>query len=211
MRQLGHHGVMTAQAPDFVTFEGTEYAIAGIDGQGLFDPESVSLATPMISTACWRGHIDYYTVAEGRLRLTSVALGSMATFEGRALEQGMSVAGGQVVPADRSWGAAWQITGWELAVPFTGTLLVGRDFVQETYVHMGFNPAWRFRTVWEFAVDEGVVSAALDRSDAAAAAREAILTGELADPDRAPSTTSWIRRAFSLDLRRSALDDEAGR
>lgn len=200
---------MTAQAPDFVTFEGVEYAIAGVEGRGLCDPASLSLVTPMISTACWRGHVDYYTVAHGRLVLTSMLLGSMATHQGQALEPGLSVAGGQVVPVDRSWGAAWRITGWNVAVPFTGTLLAGRDLVPETYVHMGFHPAWRYRTVWEFAVDDGVVSAALDRSDAAAAAREGILTGERADPDRAPSRISWIRRAFSLDLRRSSLDDDA--
>ncbi len=202
---------MTAQAPDFVIFEGAEYAIAGVDGRGLFDPAPLSLATPMISTACWRGHVDYYTVAAGRLTLTSVLLGSMATFEGRALERGMSVAGGRLEPVDGSWGAAWQITGCDLAVPFTGTLLVGLDLVPETYVHMGFHPAWRYRTVWEFAVDQGAVSAAIDRSDAAAAAREGILTGERADPDRAPSRKGWIRRAFSLDLRRSALDDDGTR
>lgn len=159
-------GAMTAQAPDFVTVEGVEYAICGIDGQGLFNPWSISLAAPMISTACRRGHIDRYTVADGRLRLSAVAVGSMATHEGRALEEGMSVAGGRVVPVEGWWGAIWQIIGWDLAVPFTGTLLAGRDLVPDPAVPPRSHPAVRYRTVWEFAFDEGRLSAALDRSDA---------------------------------------------
>ena len=34
-------------------------------------------------------------------------------------------------------------------VPFTGGLLLTRDFIEELYVHMGFHPAWKYREVHE--------------------------------------------------------------
>jgi len=46
---------MTAQFPDTIELDGEAYAIAGVQGAGLFSPVEHGLRPVARITACWRG------------------------------------------------------------------------------------------------------------------------------------------------------------
>ena len=60
-----------------------------------------------------------------------------------------------------------------LPIPFSGGLMIGDDFINALYVHMGFQSAWKYRKVIEFRFNAGVLAATYDRSADMAAIREA--------------------------------------
>ena len=51
-------------------------------------------------------------------------------------------------------------------IPFTGCLLLGRDFIAELYQHVGFQSPHNCREVIELTFDDGVVVDTADRSEA---------------------------------------------
>jgi hypothetical protein len=194
---------MTAQVPDTVLLDGERLVIAGVSGHGLFRPEDHHLRPAMIHTACWRGYVCQYVVANGRLVLGELHLGSGSEIDGQGIGPGTRLLGGSAARqgiADGG-GYVYRSLGWP--VPFTGGLLLGADFVRSTYVHMGFHPAWKFGRVIELVVEHGVVQAGHDRSAAVAERRRAIEAGELADPDGSPGGMAWIERTFTLDYSRT--------
>jgi hypothetical protein len=202
---------MTAQIPDMVRYEGTDWSLAGIDGTGLFDPTAHDLQPVMLHTACWRGYVCTYAVEDARLRLAHLTIG----LEGgeRALD-----AGGRWtrLPAlRREWsgqGVAWEMDFEGLDIAFTGSLLLGDGFIRELYVHMGFHPAWKYERVVRLALRDGVVTDAVDESGAYARLREQrrrapLGPGPEADRGR---VARWVGETFERSIERRERADDDG-
>ena len=64
----------------------------------------------------------------------------------------------RVIASERSPCGDWVADDLEVAVPFSGGLLLGAGFVRETYAH-GLHPAWKYERVFELLLENGVVSA----------------------------------------------------
>jgi hypothetical protein len=60
-----------------------------------------------------------------------------------------------------------------LPLDYTGSLLIADGFIQDLYVHRGFQSAWKFETVIELVFDAGRFIEAVDRSERMAAVRRA--------------------------------------
>ena len=58
----------------------------------------------------------------------------------------------------------WTYDGLREPIRFSGGLLLGEGFIEKLYVHMGFHPAWKYKTVREVIFEEGRVTEDLDRS-----------------------------------------------
>jgi hypothetical protein len=197
---------VTAQISDCVILGGTEFAVAGVSGEGLFDPQANGLAPSMINTACWRGYVCWYAVGDDRLILDQLVLGGETTLDGEAIEPGASVLGQPAHPSqDGFFAGCLQLRRLRMPVPFSGGLLLGEGFVSSTYVHMGFHPAWRYESVVELLAHEGRVTEIADRSAEMAAIRRRIAEGDQADPDGERGGPVWIERTFTLDYTRSGL------
>jgi hypothetical protein len=188
---------VTAQVPDQVRWRDRSWTLAGIDGAGLFDPLAVGLRPVMLHTACWRGFICSYAVVGDRLRLEALEVGldretAALASEGRAPE----IHGRQ--PTQQTGGVAWRYEDLALAVPFTGRLLLADGFIRELYVHMGFQPAWKYETVHELEFDDGRLLLATDRSAEMAATRaEATAQGRPTAGGSGPgSIIDWIKESF---------------
>lgn len=190
---------MTAQAPDSVSYDGTDYVIAGINGGPLFDPGDHGLHTVMTSTANWRGYVAHYVVRDGRFllsRLTDVGLPPDAD-------------GATPVPPDLNGAPAsggdhsYEYADVDLPVAFSGGLLLGADFRTDLYTHMGFHPAWKFERVLELILERGTLQRAADRSAEIAVVRQEIVAGGREDPDGGRDVTRWIARTFELDYGRT--------
>jgi len=85
---------------------------------------------------------------------------------------------------------------------------IGRDFMQELYVHMGIHPAWKFKHVIELLIKYGRVHQARDHSQAAEYFRRSLQPGDLRrgiSIDDRGRMEEWIRHTFSLEYRRDQL------
>jgi hypothetical protein len=194
---------MTAQIPDRLLIDGQEYAIAAIQGEEPFKPSALGLTTVAAGTACWRGYLCGYRVADGRLVLDrlSLRLGHLGD-PTRPPPPAPEINGvSPVVPEDgRSlFNAVYENLGLELK--FTGRIHAGQDFVTDLYEHMGFAPAWKFRTVRELVVERGVVTQNRDVSQEMARLRREMTNGTTARWwDRVVAAVkAWIKAAFRRD------------
>jgi hypothetical protein len=187
---------MTAQFSDAVVYRGKDYAIAGTNGRGLFDPQEHGMRPVGRCTACWRGFVCSYRVDGGRLLLDRLAIcldGAAPKLFG--VEQ--KEEGGEI----RLFDAVYE--GLNHPVPYTGGLLLARDFINELYVHMGFHPAWKYREVHELIFESGALKRETDRSAEIAEFRR-----EVADRPKEPGPGAtrqeierWIKRCFSQEYR----------
>lgn len=138
---------MTAQFPDTIVVGRRRLSIAGVQGEGLFDPHSLGLHPVASCTACWRGYVCHYTVKDAQLVLAELDL---SLYD----EDGPPISGVEPTrPRDGLFDHVYKKL--DLAVAFTGGLLAGQGFIRELYVHMGFHPAWKYRTVLELVFDGG--------------------------------------------------------
>lgn len=130
---------------------------AGVDGGPLFRPRDYGIMPAGISTACWRGYVCWYEVADDQLRLSKLLLGAGSKVDRRKIGPGTTLLGTAAVAGDSGL-RGFQAEGIDLPLPFTGGLLLGLGFLPSTYVHMGFHPACRFETVVELVLEDGRVT-----------------------------------------------------
>ena len=84
----------------------------------------------------------------------------------------------------------------EYPIAFTGGLLLGRGFISETYVHMGFHPVYGFRDVVELVLNEGQVVMQVDRSHEMEEVRKRMTHDGW---DRSQSQPEWIESCFEFE------------
>lgn len=191
---------MTAQVPDSIEIDGVRYALTGHSGTGLFNPADHGIEPQVIHTGCWRGFICHYAVRGDALHLATLRLGRGSLVAGARIEPGQTTLLGATLEDS---GGDWLFRFDELPMPYTGTLLACAGFVQSTYVHMGFAPAWKFEQVVELVVDAGRVTARRDLSEEMARTRRSIESGDRPDPDGPPGSPEWVARTFERGYDRS--------
>ncbi len=190
---------MTAQVSDFVRFLDEDYHVAGVSGDGLFDPAAYGIKPRMISTACSRGYYCHYAVKDDRFTLDMLHIGLIEGEAERAKRgDGPLVFG--VAPRYDHIAHCFEYASLAAPIAYTGGLLIGGDFIWDLYVHMGFHPYWKFRRVIELIFDHGRLVETLDRSQAAEEFRKTLKADGLR-PGRGASKAeimAWIERTFSL-------------
>ena len=200
---------MTAQFSDIVTYEGEDYDLAGIGGSGLFDPAEHGMEPTSWCTACWRGYVAAYRVEDDTLLLDSLSV--CLTEPGMAREPGVrkvqAPAVGGTAPEDISGQQRsvfeYRYENMHLPVPFTGGLMLATDFIDELYVHMGFQSVWKYREVRELVFEEGRLTGSSDVSEKMAELRSKVKTMDL-EPGLEAShedVLTWIAECFSRDYR----------
>ncbi len=155
---------MTAQRSDLFIYEGREFQIAGVSGQGLFNPLDHGIRTWPCTTALWRGFHCKYALSKNKLILKELEI----CHEGDP----PSIFGVSLVEPERTTSrrAVFQDLAWPLA--YEGGMLLGAEFIRQLYVHMGFHPPWKYRKVMELIFKEGVLIETHDRSEQMAQVRE---------------------------------------
>ena len=152
---------MTAQIEDVVVFGGRMYALIGVNGPGLFEPDKHGLQVHMTTTACRRGYVCEYAVEDERLYLIALRLG-------------------MIQPPTRLFGADARMIGSAatyspIRVPltFAGGLLLGAGSSDDYRAYMGNHPAWKYTEILELLVEDGQLAAVFDRSEIVAQRRAA--------------------------------------
>jgi len=185
---------MTAQVPDSVRINGTDFDICGVRGEGLFDPSVYGVETLAPHTACWRGFVCGYAITDDHLVLDELRLWSeprrwpdnrplLERFFGERL----------AVDENQPWFHAERLA---CPMPFTGGLLLGDGYVEELHVRMGYQPAYKYRTVLELTFESGLL---VSRSDRSIEMAEIRLREGRGDGKRSKDLAAWINDCFRVD------------
>lgn len=194
---------MTAQIPDSFLLDISEFSLVGIKGNGLFNLEQFGIRPIGMSSDCWRGYRCLYTLKNDKLLLDELYL-SLGTLDGRKFisEDGPIINGVKPSrpPNDHfTFNNTYENLG--LNINFSGGLLIGREFIEELYVHMGFHPAWKYREVFELLFDTGKLIEKRDVSNAMQEFRGKMVKYPMRPGYEASEEEikSWIESTFSLD------------
>jgi len=176
---------MTAQIPDTFLFKGENYSLIGIQGGNLASPEQFGMESEMIHTACYRGFYATYELTEKALYLRAIALreknGNYLPIEG-------------IEPVKEDYQATYH--GLNVVVPFTGKIRLAKDFIEELYIHMGYQKATAFKTVLDISLKDGRVAEIKDRSQEMQQKRGDFLKHYY----ESENIMKAIEEAFSLDM-----------
>jgi len=182
---------MTAQMPDQFHYKNEQFVLIGLKGSNLFNPEDYGIYPEMASTACYRGYVSTYIINDKQIILN----GLMIRTQDRKL---IEINGRFPIKKKSVFSFNFMYDGLNLPIKFTGFILLGKDFIDEMYVHMGFQRPISFETVIEFQFRDGEIVAVNDFSELIAKLRKEDSTKD-ARPDYDENTKEWIDRLFSLD------------
>jgi hypothetical protein len=190
---------VTAQVSDTVRYGGLNYSLAGVRGEGLFDPLQQGIAPSGISSDCWRGYYCTYAVEDDCLLLDRLHVG-LGKDDAALAKTGNGPAIQSVLPRYDVREHCWEYSLLRITIGFTGGLLLGREYMHELYVHMGFHPAWKYGQVHELVFDNGRLIEGYDRSAQVEDFRSHLTAADLKPGPSASKQeiADWIERTFSL-------------
>jgi hypothetical protein len=200
---------MTAQINDTFRYRKKEYSLAGISEGELFDISVLDLKPSMASTACRRGYQAVFAVVQSRLVLDTLHVRLRRPGEGKYRyegEVGPVINGVTPSPPRKDFDLFDNhYKGLNFHLEYSGGLLLAHGFIRSLYVHMGFHPAWKYKTVIELIFDAGVLKEEFDRSERMAEIREMISKsrkkGASSEKPSPEEITRFVERAFDRSYR----------
>lgn len=201
---------MTAQIGDIYKYGKKKYQIVAMSAGMPFNPKHYGLEPHPSSTACYRGYWCEFSVDDEKLVLKNLYLFNMdgnypplngvevapqefIEFERRT---GKNKTEKYVYPAHHGHRAYENL---DMLIPYTGKILLGDGFMDEYYIHMGFQRAWAYKKLLEFVFDEGIAVECNDLSHMAKAQRQAMKAQN--ENPRYPdgNIPKFVEDSFSLD------------
>ena len=147
---------MTAQYSDIVYYKQKKYELAGTTSDGLFNPMSLGLKPIPCCTACWNGFLIEYRVAYKKFQVKNLLINLNDYTENKKIvPEPITINGIQpeAKDADGMFDTIYQKI--HLTIPYTGKILIARNFIRWLYVHMGYHSAWKYKDVVELQFQEG--------------------------------------------------------
>jgi len=175
---------MTAQISDTFIYKGDEYSLIGKTEGYLAFPEQFGMEPEMLHTACYRGFYATYELTEEALYLRELTLRE---------KDGMYLPIGETHPERGEYQATYH--GLSEVIPFTGKIRLAKDFIEELYIHMGYQKPTAFKTVLDIALKDGQVVEIRDRSQEMKLKR-----GAFKKRYESGNKIQTIDEAFSLDM-----------
>lgn len=145
---------MTAQIEDTFLFRGEEYSLIGMTDGSLVDPLEYNMEPEMIHTACYRGFYATYELTDEALFLRKLTINDKNDYYPPI---------GGVEPKNSGCEAVY--TGLNVVIDFTGKIRLAKDFIEELYIHMGFQKPSAFKTVLDITLENGRPVEINDRSE----------------------------------------------
>lgn len=219
---------MTAQIQDCYKHKRKKYDLVALSKDIGFDPRDYGMEPHMSSTACWRGYWCDYEITDSQLLLKNLYLfnsedkyppimgvsPSPVTYHDAKcyyMKDGKSVCEVKQYPDHDGHRLYKNIN---MSLPYTGKILLGSGFIQDYYIHMGYQRSWAYKKLMEFVLENGDVKQINDLSETAKLQRKAVDRGESL-PSTKPGSAGDIERfvtdSFSLDYKDKAwwlLDDD---
>ena len=177
---------MTAQIENVFMYRGARYAVASVSDGKLFAPDDFGLKTEFTTTACYRGYVAVFALADDRLILDEFHV-ALEPPEGIGWEAcGPEINGvAPLGPDERFDLFNNHYIGLAFPLPYSGSLWIARDPIKELTVNSGYHEVWKYRDVLELVFVNGALSEAYNRSKEMQARRDAPYapSDELPNPD----------------------------
>jgi hypothetical protein len=175
---------MTAQISDTIIFEGERYSIIGLRGSCLFTPMQFGMEPEGMHTACYRGFYATYELTDEELFLRELTIRDR---NGRY----PPISGVDAVTT----GHEATYTNLAHQIQFSGEIRFAKDFIEELYIHMGFQKPTAFKTVYDTTLENGKLVDVKDRSREMEEKR-----GAFRKQYEAENIAKRIEDSFSLDM-----------
>ena len=171
---------------DTLKYENEEYIIAGIKGGELFHPDFIGINPYSRCTACWRGFTLYYEVINEILVLQGILLNTK--------DDPTPINDRQPTNAEEYF-FDYLYEDLDYKSDFSGKLLITKDFIQELYIHMGFQAPTSYKKVIELEIKVGRVVLTEDLSEK----MEYLRNHEIEEEEEPENIQKWIEEKFSRD------------
>lgn len=175
---------MTAQIADRFLFNKEYYSLIGIKGGSLPTPKSFGMESEMMTTACYRGYHALYELTEKELILREFTLNEPH-------RKYLPIDG--IKPVVTEYYGTYE--NLNLIVDFTGKIRLAKDFLREFYVHMGYQKASAYETVYDITIENGQIILIRNRSQEMKVKR-----GQFMEHFHSGDIKQSIEDAFSFDM-----------
>lgn len=154
---------MTAQAGDGFVHNGKEYTI----DPGILHIDTLGLSPEGVNSACWRGCVMWFRLDGNKLLLKDVF-----TNNGNRKDGPIPHINGIKPIIIKPEGLMEEYRHFrelkykdvDLPLSYTGTILLKADFIEERYVHIGFQSPLSYETVIELTFEKGILKCEKDIS-----------------------------------------------
>ena len=186
---------MTAQINDKLSFNKSDLDIVAIENpESFFDFDKLGLSPIATCSACWRGYIAIFAIdKDNNLILKNLytnnddkeppIINGVEAFEINDWKENMYALAGNLAYEDIN-----------LLIPYTGSFLIGDSFIDELYVHMGFQHPFKYEYIEEFIFENGICIETRDLSKEAKERREK----EKSTERNSKNIPQWIDDQFDL-------------
>lgn len=200
---------MTAQIEDIFCIDGQSFDIIAETAPITFSPEEYGFSPTPICTACWSGYWCEYGIQDNRLCLDKLYISNTEDIYPDL--NGVSVSpveyedctvytrGETRIESYPKYMGHRLYAGIALPIKYTGRILVGADFLNEYYIHMGFQHPYAYKTLLEFCFEDGVLMMKTDYSDFGERLRAKIDLGDPSWKYDGADLWDFIENSFSLD------------
>lgn len=205
---------MTAQIGDIYKHNNAEYTFVAASAPLSFAPKDYGLEPHMSSTGCYRGYWCEYEITDNGLSLEKLYLfnkdGNYPAFNGKSIEPAEYKEyqyiknGKKLKDYFPKYFGHRLYSNVHLLIPYTGKLLLGKDFLQQYYIHMGYQRPFAYETLMEFVFEKGILLDTLDHSETARELRKAINPEDPFWKFGISSITQFVEDSFSLDYKTKA-------
>lgn len=202
---------MTAQISDKYRYEDKVYSVVAMSNPIGFDPKDYGLEPQASCSACWRGYWCEYAIKNGRIVLEKLLIynaeDNYPEFNGVSAlpleyEDAECWTFGEDKPKIKSFPINFGHRTYEtnMEINYTGKIVLGDDFIQDYYIHMGFQRSWAYKILKEFDFVDGKLTGIIDHSKVAKELREMIKRDpEGFDIMLHSNIESFVNDSFSLD------------
>jgi len=180
------------------------------------DIYSLGIKPTEFSTACWRGFIATYAINRGKLVLKKLYTNNGNEIKNEAplinnKSPEISVPKGLIDGYKDTW-KEFTYKNINLLVPYTGSILITKDFIFGRYVHMGFQSPFSYEIVIQLTFKDGKLISAKDLSDIAKSIREKKIKPPKNNDDEncISNMLNWINDCFDISFNKKVnelLDD----
>ena len=157
---------MTAQAGDKFSYKGKDLYLVARSVRSRFSPIHYKIKPEGITSGCYEGYWCRYNITNKKLFLEDLYInsenGEYPPINGVAADYGTYSS------------SLHCYKGIHDMTSYSGKLLLGDDFIDDYYVHMGSQWPWAFKTLKEFVFERGKLVKINDQSEIAAHLREVI-------------------------------------
>jgi hypothetical protein len=184
---------MTAQIPDEFIINGEKFSLVGLRGDNLPAPENFGVRSYSRCTACWRGYVMKFKFTNDLLILDGMLVN---------VKKPPKINGVAPQSAKETGNSIFDYCyqNLNLKTEFTGKVLLAKDFIQQMYVHMGFQRPMAFTTVVEIEVENGNITDIRDLSRKMEEERtKDRYNGAQPRSNSNKDIEDWIKNTFSLD------------